>query len=97
MRAAEELKPDLILVDVGLPGLNGIDLARGVQQIVPKPLVLFVSQHSTPAIVKGALDTGALGYVLKLDATADLIKAIEAVRRGEKFLSTSIRNIALGG
>ena len=90
VRIAEELRPDLILLDIGLPGLNGIDAARRILQLCPQSKVLFVSQESSREVVLGALDTGAVGYVLKADAGSELMVGISSVLSGEKFVSTSI-------
>ena len=90
VRIAEELRPDLILLDIGLPGLNGIDVARRILQLCPQSKVLFVSQESSREVVLGALGTGAVGYVLKADAGSELMAGISSVLSGEKFVSSSI-------
>ena len=90
VRIAEELRPDLILLDIGLPGLNGIDAARRILQLCPQSKILFVSQESSHEIVLGALCTGATGYVLKADAGSELMAGINSVLLGKKFMSSSI-------
>ena len=90
VRIAEELRPDLILLDIGLPGLNGIDAARRILQLCPQSKILFVSQESSPEVVSGALRTGAIGYVLKADAGSELMEGINRVLLGERFMSSSI-------
>jgi CheY-like chemotaxis protein len=89
VRLAEELQPDLILLDVGLPGLNGIDVARQVQKVSPTSKILFLSQESSADVVQEALNV-ASGYVLKQHAHGDLPPAIKAVLRGERFISRSL-------
>jgi len=89
VQKAEELKPDLILLDVGLPTLNGIEAARQIRELSPESKVLFVSQESSADIVREALSTGAQGYVFKTRAGSDLLPAIEAVILGKRFVSTA--------
>lgn len=84
---AEELQPDLILLDVGLPGLNGIEAARQIRKCAPRSRVLFVSENRTREVVDAALDTGALGYVLKSDARRELLLALDAVLHGKRHVS----------
>jgi DNA-binding NarL/FixJ family response regulator len=87
---AEKLEPDLILLDFGLPALNGIEVARRVRTLSPKSKILFVSQEFSVAVVQGALAEGAKGYVLKTDARRDLLTAVDAVLRGEQFVSSRL-------
>jgi DNA-binding NarL/FixJ family response regulator len=89
LQSAQELKPDLVLLDIDLPSINGIDLARSFQHIGPKPLVLFVSQHLDPLMIHAALEAGGNGYVVKTDAHRELMQAIETVCRTEQYLSTT--------
>jgi DNA-binding NarL/FixJ family response regulator len=85
---AEELQPDLIVLDIGLPSLNGIEVARRVRNLSPKSKILFLSQESCPDVVQAALRSGASGYVLKSQAGIDLLRALEAVREGRLFISS---------
>jgi len=87
VQKAEELRPDLILLDIGLPSLNGIEVARQIRKLSPKSKILFVSQESCADVVQGALGTGAQGYVLKIDAERKLLEGVNAVLRGEQFVS----------
>jgi DNA-binding NarL/FixJ family response regulator len=89
VQKAEELKPDLILLDIGLPRLNGIEAARQIRQRSPSSKIIFLSQNSDLDVVRAALGTGALGYVLKIDAGLELLPAVDAVLRGEQFISSS--------
>ena len=86
VQKAEELQPDLILLDIGLPSLNGIEAARRIRKLSPQSKILFVSQESSADMVREALGTGALGYVVKPDAGSELLKAVGAVLRGEQFV-----------
>jgi DNA-binding NarL/FixJ family response regulator len=90
VRKADELMPDLILLDIGLPSLDGIKVAVRVFQVFPGVRIIFVTQHSDPDIVQAALGTGARGYVLKMDAASELLLAIQAVVRGDQFLSSRL-------
>jgi DNA-binding NarL/FixJ family response regulator len=82
------VRPDLILLDIGLPGLNGIEAARRIRRLSPESKILFVSQESSADVVEEGFRLGALGYVAKMDAGSELLTAVNAVLRGEKFAST---------
>ena len=86
VRRAEELQPDLIVLDIGLPSLNGIEAARRIRKLSPESKILFVSQESSADIVREALGAGASGYVVKTDAGRELLEAVSAVLRGELFV-----------
>ena len=88
---AQELKPDLILLDIGLPKLNGIEAENWLCQVAPGTELLLLTQHSDAGIVKAALSNGAQGYVLKTDAETELLPAIKAILRGEKFVSSGLK------
>jgi DNA-binding NarL/FixJ family response regulator len=90
VQKAEDLKPDLILLDIGLPKLNGIEVARRIRQRSPSSKIIFLSQNSDLDVVRAALDTGALGYVRKTDARRELLPAMDAVLRGKQFVSSSL-------
>jgi DNA-binding NarL/FixJ family response regulator len=90
VKKAEELQPDLILLDVGLPSLNGIEAARQIRKRSPQSKMLFVSQESSAEVVQEALALGALGYVLKSRARSELLPAVEAVLEGKRFVSRSL-------
>ncbi len=87
VQKAEELQPDLILLDIGLRRLNGIEAARRISRLVPAAKILIVSQNNDADVVVAALSAGAKGYVRKENAQADLLPAIEAVLRGDCFVS----------
>ncbi len=88
VRKAEEFRPDLILLDVGLPTLNGIEAARQIRTLSPKSKILFVSQESSPEIVEEAFRLGAMGYLAKTHAGIDLLVAVEAASEGRRFVGT---------
>jgi DNA-binding NarL/FixJ family response regulator len=91
VQIAEELKPDLILLDIGLPDLNGIEAANRLCQRVPGAKIIFLTQNNDAELVRAALRNGAQGYVLKADAGRELLPAIKAVLRSEKFVSSGIK------
>jgi DNA-binding NarL/FixJ family response regulator len=87
VRRAEELKPDLILLDIGLPTLNGIEAARRIRKLAPEAKIIFLSQESSSDVVQAALGLGAWGYVVKARAESDLLAAVEAVLLEKHFVS----------
>jgi DNA-binding NarL/FixJ family response regulator len=87
---AEELQPDLILLDVGLPTLDGIQVARRIHKLSPTSKIVFVSQESSADVVQEALRSGGLGYVLKSHAGIDLLLAVEAARECMFFVSSGL-------
>jgi DNA-binding NarL/FixJ family response regulator len=90
VRAAEELKPDVMVVDVEMPVLNGIEAARRLKSIHPEGKIVFMSIYGTPAIIQEALSTGALGYVLKVSADDDLVEAVREALQGRSFISPTL-------
>jgi DNA-binding NarL/FixJ family response regulator len=92
VQKAEELKPDLIVLDVGLPNLSGIEAARQIRQLSPNSEIIFLSQNSDLEVVRTALGTGALGYVRKADAGRELLPAMDAVLEGKQFVSSSLKD-----
>ena len=90
VQKADELQPDLILLDIGLPTLDGMEAARRISATSPKSKILFLTLESSPEVVQASLNLGALGYVLKKDAGRDLLAAVEAVCQGRRFVSRSL-------
>ena len=86
VRKVEKLQPDLVLIDIGLPSLNGIEAAQQIRKLSPNSKILFVSQESSADAVREALGTGAAGYVVKADVAKELLTAVNAVLRGERFV-----------
>lgn len=85
-----ELKPDLIILDIGLPTLNGIEATRRIHKLASKSKIICVSQEFSPDVVQEALNLGARGYVLKTRAGSDLLAAVEAVLQGRRFVSPGL-------
>jgi DNA-binding NarL/FixJ family response regulator len=90
VQKAQELKPDLILLDMGLPNLNGIEAASRIRLVAPDAAIIFLTQNSDKDIVRAALSTGARGYVLKTDAGKELLSAVARILGGDDFVSSGI-------
>jgi DNA-binding NarL/FixJ family response regulator len=90
VQKAEELKPDLILLDVGLPTLNGLEAARLICKVCPASKIIFLSQESSAQVVEEAFNLGAWGYVEKSHAGHELLDAVKAVLRGKSFVSSGL-------
>jgi two-component system, NarL family, response regulator NreC len=93
LRMAEELRPDLLILDIGMPRLNGIDVAARAQKLQPPPRVIMLSMHADESYVLRALDAGARAYLLKDATDEDLIPAVRAVARDKRFFSPSIAGV----
>jgi DNA-binding NarL/FixJ family response regulator len=94
VKKAEELQPDLILLDIGLPTLNGIEAARRIRKVSPMSKILFLSQNYSLDVAAEALSTGASGYIVKSNAASDLPAAVEAALRGKQFVSARLAVLA---
>lgn len=90
VRASEELRPDLIILDIGLPTLNGIEAARRIRKLSAESKILFVSQESSWDVVQEALSSGGLGYVVKAYAARELVAAVEALCQGGQYIGSGI-------
>jgi len=88
VRIAEEFQPDLILLDLGLPKLNGIEAAASIRKVAPGAKILFLSENRDSEIAAAALGAGGHGYVVKSDGANELLLAIEAVLHGKRFVSS---------
>lgn len=87
---ARELRPDLILMDIGLPNLNGLEAARRIRQFLPLTKVVFLTGESDLEVVQEALSIGACGFVAKGQAGSELLAGLEVVLRGEPFVSSGL-------
>jgi DNA-binding NarL/FixJ family response regulator len=89
VQKAVELRPDLILLDIGLPSLNGIEVARQMRSLVPESKIIFLTQESSAEVMQEALNLGAGGYVIKITAASELLTAVETVLSGKTFVSST--------
>jgi DNA-binding NarL/FixJ family response regulator len=94
---ALELRPDIVLLDVGMPNLNGLDAARQILGANPRTRILILTMHESEQIVREVLEVGARGFLLKSDAARDLVAAVEALQRRTTFFTSSVAEIVLNG
>jgi len=87
---ARALQPDLVLLDIDLPDMNGIEVARRLPMVAPRAKIMFLTVDCSTAIVNAALSAGALGYVLKSQVVAELLPALKSVFCDERFISNGI-------
>lgn len=97
VQKAIKLKPDVAVVDIGMPELDGVEVARQIREGVPSTKVLVLTMHESDQMVKRALDAGAVGYILKSDLTECLARAVKAVSEGKRFLTPKVSEIVLDG
>jgi len=97
VRKAIELKPDVAVVDISMPELDGVEVARQIREAVPDTKVLMLTMHESDQMVRRALEAGARGYLLKSDLTECLAKAVDAVSKGKRFLTPKVSEIVLDG
>ncbi len=90
VRMCQELKPDLVILDVGLPKLGGLEVARQIRILSPDSKILFLSVISSQEVMREALRIGAAGYITKSDALRDLLPAVRAAVADEEFVSFRI-------
>jgi len=89
VQAAERLRPDLIILDIAMPLMNGIDAARQIKKVWPEARLLFLSMHNSPVYLREAIDAGGSGYLLKSSAVEELRTAIQKVLKGHGFVAPS--------
>jgi len=94
---AARLKPDLILLDIGMPNLNGLEAARQILAASPDAVILILTMHDTDHVVREVLRAGARGFLLKSDAGRDLVAAVEALQRQSTFFTTRVSQMVLDG
>ena len=97
VQKAIELKPDVAVVDIGMPELDGVEVTRQIREAVPGTKVLVLTMHESDQMVRRALDAGASGYLLKSDFTDCLAKAVKAIAGGKRFLTPKVSEIVLDG
>ncbi len=94
---ANRMKPDLILLDIGMPNLNGLEATRQILAASPDAVILILTMHDTDLVVREVLRAGARGFVLKSDAGRDLVAAVEALQRQRTFFTTRVSQMVLNG
>jgi two-component system, NarL family, nitrate/nitrite response regulator NarL len=87
---AQELQPDLVLLDINLPDINGLEVARQLQVLIPNAKIVFLTTEPSSRLVNAALSTGALGYLLKSQLVDELLQALQAIFSGNRFISKGI-------
>ena len=88
VQKAVALKPDLIIIDIGLPSLNGLQAARKILELISESKIIFLSQESSAEVMQEAFDLGACDYVVKVRAVSKLLPAIDAVISGKRFVGS---------
>jgi DNA-binding NarL/FixJ family response regulator len=97
VKKVEELKPDVVVMDISMPELNGLEAVRQIVKIAPRTEVLVLTMHESEDLVREVLEAGARGYLLKSDASRQLISAIEALRLHKPFLTSKVNEVVLMG
>jgi DNA-binding NarL/FixJ family response regulator len=97
VEAAGRLQPDLIILDVTMPQMNGIDAARQIKQAYPQSKLLFLSMHASPVYLREVFDAGASGYVLKSSAVEELRTAIQRILKGQTYVAPALERGMPGG
>ena len=95
VRMVDQLKPDIVLMDIGMPRLNGLEATRQILNLSPTTRVLILTMHDNEEYIRQVLAAGALGYILKDAAARELIQAIKVVHRGEAVLSPAITRLVI--
>jgi DNA-binding NarL/FixJ family response regulator len=90
MEEIDQLKPDLVVLDISLPSLSGVEIARQIRKYHPSMKILVLSRHDNQEYVEQLLKYGVQGYILKEEAGSDLLKALDVIRKGENYLSPRI-------
>jgi DNA-binding NarL/FixJ family response regulator len=93
----EELKPDVVVMDISMPELNGLEAVRQIVKIAPRTEVLVLTMHESEDLVREVLEAGARGYLLKSDASRQLISAVEALRIHKPYLTSRVNEVVLTG
>src|SRR3954453_20868052 len=94
---AQQLKPDVVILDIGMPGLNGLEATRQILKSNPQARVLILTLHDSDQVVRDVLNAGARGFLLKSDAARDLVVAVEALRRDKTYFTSKVAAMVLDG
>jgi DNA-binding NarL/FixJ family response regulator len=93
----KELNPDVVILDIGMPSLNGLEATRQILKMRPQTKVLILTMHESDSVIREVLDAGARGYILKTDAGRDLVTAVESLRRNKTFFTSRVSQMILDG
>jgi DNA-binding NarL/FixJ family response regulator len=93
----KELNPDIVILDIGMPSLNGLEATRQILKMRPQTKVLILTMHESDSVIREVLDAGARGYILKTDAGRDLVSAVESLRRNKTFFTSRVSQMILDG
>jgi DNA-binding NarL/FixJ family response regulator len=94
---AEQLKPDVVILDIGMPSLNGLEATRQILKSNPHAKILVLTLHDSDQVVREVLNAGARGFLLKSDAARDLVAAVEALRRDKTYFTSKVAAMVLEG
>ncbi len=94
---ASQYRPDIVVMDISMPGLNGLEATRRIRKVLPKAEILVLSLHYSDQLVREVVDAGARGYILKSDATRDLLKAVEALATRRSFFTPDAAQMIVNG
>jgi DNA-binding NarL/FixJ family response regulator len=93
----QKLKPDVVILDIGMPSLNGLEATRQILKAMPNTRVLILTLHDSDQVVREVLNAGARGFLLKSDAARDLVAAVEALRRDKTYFTSKVAAMVLEG
>ena len=94
---ARDLHPDIVVLDISMPSLNGLEAARQILKARPQTKILILTMHESDSLIREVLDAGARGYILKTDAGRDLVAAVDALRRNKTFFTSRVAQMILDG
>lgn len=97
VRKASELRPDVAVIDIGMPNLNGLEATRQILRANPKIKILVLTLHDCDQVVREVLDAGARGFLLKSDAAGELVSAVDALRQGKTYFTPTVSTMILDG
>jgi DNA-binding NarL/FixJ family response regulator len=97
LEKAQKLKPDVVILDIGMPSLNGLEATRQILKVMPQTKVLILTLHDSDQVVREVLNAGARGFLLKSDAARDLVAAVEALRRDKTYFTSKVAAMVLEG